>query len=172
MMYQTIWRWKKVCPNFAEVENHDKAAADNYEGWVLHHKLGVGVPREELMELNLYYDRPPQELIFVTEKEHRGIHNKGMKHKESWRRKISKVWKGKKHSKQHNERIRQAALRRWKNKEERARQSERIKAVCTPERNEKIRLGKLGKKWFTDGKVCVLREECPEGFTAGRKKDL
>lgn len=172
MMYQKIWRWKKVCSNFTEVENHDKAFADNYEGWVLHHKLGVGVPREELIGLNLYYDRPPQELIFVTEKEHRGIHNKGLKHKDSWRRKISKVWKGKKKSEEQKERMRQAALRRWKNKEERARQSERIKAVCTPERNDKVRLGKLGKKWFTDGKVCVLRKECPEGFTPGRKKDL
>ena len=171
MNRKTLRRWKKVCSIFTEVENHDKAASDNYEGWVLHHKLGVGVPREELIGLNLYYDRPPQELIFVTRKEHRGIHNKCLKpkDKDSWRKKLSKARKGKKHSEQHKERIRQAALRRWKNKEERVKQSERIKATCTPERNEKVRLGKLGKKWFNNGQVCVLRNECPDGFVPGEK---
>ena len=172
MTNKTIWQWKKVCTDFTKVENHDKAFADNYEGWVLHHKLGISVSREELIELNLYYNRPPQELFFVTEKEHRGIHNKGMKHKDSWRRKISNVWKGKKKSEHTKKLMSEAALRRWKNKEEHAKQSERIKASCTPERNEKVRLGKLGKKWFTNGKVCVLRNECPEGFIPGRKKDL
>lgn len=170
MKYCTISKWKKVCPNFTDVENHDKALADNYEGWVLHHKLGVGVLREELMELNLYYNRPPQELIFVTEKEHRLIHNKCMKHKESWHKKLSASKKGVKKSEQHKERIRQAALRRWARKGEKEKQSERIKASCTPERNEKVRLGKLGKKWYTDGNVCVLRTECPEGFVPGRIK--
>lgn len=62
------------------IENYELAKHDNFEGWLIHHKLGIGKDyrnsREDLKLMNLYYNRPPEELIWLTSQEHINIHNK------------------------------------------------------------------------------------------------
>ena len=67
------------------IENYWKALSDNFKGWHIHHRLEthtsdgekrkVALESEELIALNMYYNRPASELIFLTEKEHGTIHN-------------------------------------------------------------------------------------------------
>lgn len=75
-----------------KIENYTLAKNDNFNGWVIHHKLEThnsdGVMRdieitpEELKALNMYFNRPAKELIFLKRNKHRAIHNYVMnKHK-------------------------------------------------------------------------------------------
>ena len=66
------------------IENYDKAKADNFKDWELHHRLetrtsdGILRPIEltpkELDALGMYKNRPASELIYLTKKEHRAEH--------------------------------------------------------------------------------------------------
>lgn len=66
------------------IENYYKAAADNFKGWELHHRLetrtseGIERPVEitpqELDALDMYKNRPACELVYLTRKEHRAEH--------------------------------------------------------------------------------------------------
>lgn len=79
-------RVKEKCKDFTKIENYDKAIADDAL-WVCHHRLEThfsnGTPRpnnahiseEELRALDMYLDRPPEELIFLTLSEHSKLHN-------------------------------------------------------------------------------------------------
>lgn len=100
---------KRYCnEELSEIENYELAKADEFYGWVCHHKLEIHEDYEnspsELMLMNLYYHRPASELIFVTKAEHSKIHNfgpkmsatnKGQHHNEETKRKISESNKGK-----------------------------------------------------------------------------
>lgn len=77
------------CNNYSEIENYELAKADNFKGWVLHHRLGthnsdgekrlVNLSKDELIALDMYYNRPADELIFLTRAGHCAIHNYGHK---------------------------------------------------------------------------------------------
>ena len=58
------------------IENYDKAINDNTQIWECHHRLetDLNLSMQELKDRNLYYDRPPSELIFLTKAEHSRIH--------------------------------------------------------------------------------------------------
>ena len=101
------------CDNIENVENYEKAKADNFKGWQCHHRLEthnsngerrlVDITSKELIALGMYYHRPANELIFLTTKEHRCLHfkgkstwNKGKHLSEETKRKISEAQKGKK----------------------------------------------------------------------------
>ena len=94
------------------IENYSKAIADNSEIWACHHRLEthnsdgerrlVDILGTELITLGLYYDRPPEELIFLTQSEHVRLHRIGkpgaMKdkhHSEETKRKMAESHKGK-----------------------------------------------------------------------------
>ena len=80
---------KRFCSDVAKIENYEKAMNDTTQVWHCHHRLEThfsdGAPRpknaqlfaKELIALNMYYHRPPEELIFLTEKEHLQLHFKG-----------------------------------------------------------------------------------------------
>lgn len=80
-------RFECYCDEFENVENYEKAKANNFKGWDCHHRLEthnsdgekrlVDITRGELAALGMYYHRPPEELIFLTAKEHRVLHLKG-----------------------------------------------------------------------------------------------
>ena len=67
------------------VENYSLAKADDFIGWVTHHKLEthnsdgelreVEITPEELKALGMYYERPANELCFLTRSEHMRLHN-------------------------------------------------------------------------------------------------
>ena len=99
------------CTEVTKIENYEKAIADTTQTWDCHHKLethnsdgelrSVFLSKEELIALDMYYDRPSDELIFLTKAEHRTLHNKGKKlppRSEETKRKMSEAHKGKTHS--------------------------------------------------------------------------
>ena len=58
-----------------DIENYDKAKAADFKGFVLHHRREEqGYTMKQLKEMDLYYRRPANELIFLTCKEHAEIH--------------------------------------------------------------------------------------------------
>ena len=68
------------CESLEEVENYELAKANNFEGWDLHHRLEINehgkvrFTMKQLKKLDLYYNRPASELIWLTRKEHRRMH--------------------------------------------------------------------------------------------------
>ena len=80
-------RWTQVnpfCKDYEKIENYEMAKADNFIGWDRHHRLEThnsdGVKRivnltpEELIALDMYYNRPPEELIWLRHGEHTKLH--------------------------------------------------------------------------------------------------
>ena len=76
---------KAFCKNFQDIENYEKAKADNFKGWHIHHRLEthtsngnirlIPISRDELIALDMYYDRPANELIFMKSSDHTSLHN-------------------------------------------------------------------------------------------------
>lgn len=85
---------KKYCKDYTRIENYEEAVNDNTQTWHCHHILGEILSREQLKDHDFYYDVPPCMLKFVTETEHKSLHNKGKCPTEEHRRKISEANKG------------------------------------------------------------------------------
>ena len=87
------------CRNPELIENYEKAIVDKTQIWDAHHRREEFYSRNELIERGEYYDRPPEELIFLMKAEHNKIDSackrRGGKRSEETRRKISKIHKGK-----------------------------------------------------------------------------
>ena len=91
------------CKDYENIENYQKALADNFKGWNCHHRLEthnsdgerrlVDISRNELKALDMYYNRPASELIFLTESEHSRLHMKGKHPSEEARKKMSEAKK-------------------------------------------------------------------------------
>ena len=83
------------------IENYELAKADDFKGWVLHHRLEFDLEGNEvhtpatLKKLGMYYRRPYFELIYMTRHDHQILHNKAKKGKftEERRKKISEAIK-------------------------------------------------------------------------------
>lgn len=62
------------------IENYELAKADNFTGWLIHHRLELTINGEfahtpsNLKRLNMYYNRPPCELIWLRHGEHSRMH--------------------------------------------------------------------------------------------------
>ena len=60
------------------IENYELAKADNFKGWDIHHKLEICENYintvADLKMMNLYYDRPAEELIWLKRGEHIKLH--------------------------------------------------------------------------------------------------
>ena len=73
------------CHNYSLIENYEEAKADNFKDWECHHRLEthnsdgkrrlVDLTISELKALNMYYNRPAEEFIFLTVNEHNMLHN-------------------------------------------------------------------------------------------------
>lgn len=84
------------------IENYDLAIADTTQVWDCHHRKEEFYSQKELIERGEYFDRPPEELIFLTPTEHRKIDSfckrnsearKGKKRSEETKRKIIEACK-------------------------------------------------------------------------------
>ena len=139
--------YKRYCSDIENIENFEKAKADNFKGWCCHHRKGVDIPTEKLKALGMYYNRPADELIFLTRSEHKSLHNEGNKyflgkhHSEESKNKNSEAHKGKKFSEETKKKIGEA---------------------------NKGNKYHLGKHWYNNGKISKRAYECPEGFVPGR----
>lgn len=102
--------FERFCDDIENVENYEKAKADNFVGWDCHHRLEthtsdgerrlVDILKKELIALDMYYHKPANELIFMIRKEHIRLHQKGNKHakgcvrSEEYRKMFSERMKG------------------------------------------------------------------------------
>ena len=97
---------KYCCEDISLIQNYELAIADTTQTWVCHHKRGI--LENDLREIGEYYHRPASELIFLTEADHKHIHNSGKNHwlfgkhhSEESKKKMSKAKKGKHLSEAH-----------------------------------------------------------------------
>lgn len=159
--------YKQYCKDYENIENYYKAKADNFNGWNCHHRLethtsdgkrrDVDITTAELKALDMYYNRPSDELVFLKISEHTSLHMKGNKYNSGkhlsaeHKRKISEATKGKNnpmYGKKHRDDT--------KNK-----MSEKQKG----ENNQAY-----GKHWYNNGEENKYCYECPEGFVPGMLK--
>lgn len=93
---------KGFCARPELIENYDKAIADTTQVWDCHHRMEEHFSQKELIALGLYYNRPPEELIFLTEEEHTRM-NSACK-RLSGRTGSKNPFYGKRHTKEQKER--------------------------------------------------------------------
>ena len=143
---------KRFCKNPENIENYEKALADNFVGWECHHRLEthnsdgirreVDILSEELQALGMYWHRPASELIFLPISEHQSLHQKG---------KNNSMY-GKHFSEESKKKIGEANKGKHRSEETKMKMSE----------------SKKGMHWFNNGEKCVRAKECPPGFINGR----
>ena len=100
------------CSEPSKIENYDKAIGDTTQTWECHHRLEthtsdgerrlVDLTANELKALDMYYNRPPEEFIFLTKKDHVSLHYKG---RMSPNKGHTSPFKGKKHSAETKQKI-------------------------------------------------------------------
>ena len=165
------------------IENYDKAVADNTQVWDCHHRLEthssdgekrfVDISRAELIALNMYYDRPAEELIFLKSAEHKSLHNKSKEKSKETRKKISETEKGRHLSEEWKRKISEANRGKKLPEELKKRWSEAHKGKhLSEEHKRKLSEARKGTHWFNNGEVCIRCFECPKGFTPGRLQQL
>lgn len=66
---------KYCCEDISLIENYKEAVNSN-EIYDCHHRLEIDLKKtpKELQELNLYYNRPANELVFITHADHTRLH--------------------------------------------------------------------------------------------------
>lgn len=66
------------CEDLSLIENYEEAINDKEKTWHCHHRLETDkkLTADYLIEHNLYYNRPANELIFLTPADHNTIHHK------------------------------------------------------------------------------------------------
>ena len=169
--------FKRYCKDYENIENYEKAKADDFKGWDCHHRLethtpdgkrrDVDIPQKELIALGMYYHRPASELIFLTESEHNAF-KKGKKLSDECKKKIGAANKGEnngmygKHlSEEHKIKI--AESMKGKNTWAKGKHH-------SEETKKKIGAASKGKHWYNNGKENMFCFECPPGFVTGMLK--
>lgn len=158
---------KEYCKNYEQIENYKKAILSP-EKYDCHHRLEthnsdgekrlVPLSKNELISLGIYYNRPPEELIFLTHSEHSILHHIGRKLSEAAKIKISDVHRGKKISEDQKIKLSIALKGRKFSEEHKARIGK------TKEGNTYVR----GTHWYNNGEKNIRAFTCPNGFTAGK----
>ena len=188
--------FERYCKDYQNIENYEKAKADDFKNWHCHHRLEthnsdgerreVDITRRELKALNMYYHRPAEELIFLPTREHHALHNKGENnpmygkhHSDEAKKKLREANKGKKLSEETRKKMSEAK----KNMSEETRRK-----IAEAHKGRQPMLGKhhseeaknkiaeahkgntntKGMHWFNNSKINKLCYECPPGFVPGR----
>lgn len=155
-------RFERYCKEYENIENFEKAKADNFKGWCCHHRLEthtsdgerrpVDITQKELKALRMYYNRPAEELIFLTTSEHRSLHTKGesnpMYGKQGY-------WKGK------------TGPNKGKYAGENNPMYGKHHSLLSI---QKMSEANKGTRWFNNGKINIRAKECPPGFVSGMLK--
>ena len=140
---ETIKRY--CCEDISKIENYDLAVADKTQTWCCHHRMEliitgavVDSTMQDLIDWDIYYNRPADELILLTKSEHNRLHCEG---KPSWNSGVKLSEEQKKNMKGHK-------------------RSEKFK------KNVSDKMKKY--KWWNNGLVNKRSIEQPEGFVHGR----
>lgn len=80
------------------INNYYKAIADTTQTWDCHHINELTFTKQQLKKMNMYYNRPASELVFLTKSEHRKLHLTICAGAEEWKQHHSNSLKGKKHT--------------------------------------------------------------------------
>lgn len=164
-------RLTQYCKDYENIENYEKAKADNFIGWCIHHRrqthnsngerLLVDITAKELKALGLYWNRPADELIFLTTSEHAILHQKGKHRSEETRNKISEANKGKHLSEEHKRSISEG---------QRGEKNHNYGKTKSNETKNKLSNAFKGLCFFNNGEINIRARECPPGFVPGRLK--
>lgn len=150
--------------DITKIENYENAVNDESQIWDCHHRLethfsdGTERPKsaqlgiKELKALDVYFNRPPEELIFLTKSEHKRLHNQRRFVSSETKKKMSETLKGRRFSEEIKKNMSEAHKGKLHSEEEKKRISETMKE----------------KRWYNNGKINVRRTECPDGFVPGR----
>ena len=165
--------FEHLCKDYKTIENYEKAKADDFKNWVCHHRLqtwtsdgkrrDVDILAKELKALDMYYNRPAEELIFLTRSEHAKLHNKGRKFSDETRNKMSDVKK----DISDETRKKMSDTKKGKN-------NPHYGKHLSEEHKKKIGEGNKGNTrnkgrcWFNNGVTEKFCFKCPEGFVFGR----
>ena len=177
--------FERFCKCYENIENYGKAKADNFKGWNCHHRLEthnsdgerrtVDITAAELKTLNIYYNRPASELVFLTISEHTTLHNKGKRRSEETKKKMSEALKGRQFSEETRKKMSEALKGRHHSEETKKKMSEKAKGrLHTEETKKKISKAKKGNTatkdmhWYNNGKINIMAYECQDGFVPGR----
>jgi len=137
------------CEDISLIENYEQAVNDS-KIWECHHRKGIdeGLSKKQLKKMGLYFNRPADELIFLTSSKHRSLHHTGntysvgRKHSDEERNKISKALRGRKHSDEWNNKISETLKGHIVSKETRSKLSKpKNKYVLMTPDNELIIMG-------------------------------
>ena len=189
-------KFERYCKEYENIENYEAAKKDNFKGWDCHHRLqtwtsdgkrrAVDITAAELIALGMYYNRPADELIFLTESEHISLHKKGntyfkgKRHTEEAKKKISEAQKG-----ENNSMHGKSPWNKGKKMSEEycRKNSESHKGKPSPNKGKHLSAeikkkisdtlkGKSnatkGRHWYNNGKINIMSKECPDGFTPGQ----
>ena len=112
----------------------------------------------------MYYNRPADELIFMTIYEHRSLHMKGKHLSEETRKKLSMANKGYSASEETRKKLSMASKGHSVSEETRNKIGAANKGNTYAKGNKSTK----GMCWFNNGKINKVCYECPPGFTPGR----
>ena len=150
--------FKYYCKDYENIENYEKAKADNFKGWECHHRKEAELSRKELIALGQYYNISSDELVFLTTAKHNQLHHIGRHHTEDSKKRISAASKGRRHTEEARKKMSDAAKGKPKTKEHK-------KKIA-----EAARINSTGRHWFNNGKENKFCYECPDGFVPGMLK--
>lgn len=91
----TIKNAKRYCrDDISLIKNYDKAIADTTQTWECHHINELTFTSKELKKMNMYYNRPASELVFLTKAKHKKLHYSVCAGAKEHKRKIGEAHKG------------------------------------------------------------------------------
>lgn len=124
------------------IENYELAIADKEKVWICHHRKEEFYTSKELIEMGMYFNVPPEDLVFCrNEKEHHKYPHKG---EEEAKKKISYANKGRKHSEESKKKMSDAKI---------GSPSPRKGKHLSDETKERLSEAHKGKHWkLVDGK--------------------
>ena len=108
---------KKYCSeDISKIENYEQAVNDKTQTWDCHHRAEIlpcgRFKQSDLIKFNLYWHRPANELVFMTEDDHLSMHSVGRvgwwlgkHHTEETKAKISAASSGRVHSEETRQKI-------------------------------------------------------------------
>lgn len=187
----TVYRY--CSGNISEIENYEMAL-NSLEKYDCHHRLETDgeklISVKELKEKNLYFNRPPKELIFLTHKEHVALHGRLEEHPghEPWNKGFRYFNNGivEIQSKECPEGFVSGRLPRskeWSEKISKSRldnptpltdelrkklRDSHLGYKFSDEHKKKLSLSSKGRKWYNNGVINKFARECPEGFVPGK----
>lgn len=162
------------CEDISLIENYEKAKADDFKGWDVHHRLEThfsdGTPRpptahllmEELKALGVYWNRPAEELIYITRSDHWKLHTTGKVYSDETRQRLRETHLGRRHTEESKRKM--SLAKKGKPHAPHTEETKRKMSEAKKGQNAWTR----GRRWFNNGEVSVMEYKCPDGFAPGR----